>query len=188
MACHNVPAGYYPPQGPQRPPPCPYGPNPPPYQQSNGFATPYAQQTPFPVSTPQYSYRKDPPNPSPAGRPSFSSPYSNPQTMQSAPSSIVRLSQCHYSTLTLFALRRHKSSVSYVSLSLSMEERFIRFNNRQNEEVQVQIEGRKWVIGIIISVLSLFDKMGYGYKVKYTSTNGRWKEGAFPVDHIQPMH
>ncbi|PBL03618.1 hypothetical protein ARMGADRAFT_1056732 [Armillaria gallica] len=151
MACHNVPAGYYPPQGPQRPP-CPYGPNPPPYQQSNAFAAPYAQQTPFPMSTPPYSsYRMDPPNISPAGRPTSSSPPSNTQTMQSAASSITKI----------FGL---------------------------NEEVHVQIDGRKWVVGIIIGVLSFFDKLGYGYRVKYASTNGRWKEGAFPVDQIQPMH
>ncbi|PBK75655.1 uncharacterized protein ARMOST_13022 [Armillaria ostoyae] len=144
---YNVPAGYYPPQGPQRPAPRPYAQNPPPYQQSNAFATPYAQQTPFPMA----SYRMDPPNASPAGRPTSACPPSKPQTMQTAASSITKM----------FGL---------------------------NEEVQVQIEGRKWVIGIIISVLSLFDKLGYGYRVKYTSTNGRWKEGAFPVDHIQPMH
>ncbi len=159
MACHNVPAGYYPPQGPQRPP-CPYGPNPPPYQQSNAFAAPYAQQAPFPMSTPPYSsYRRDPPNISPAGRPTSSSPPSNTQTMQSAASSIVRLIPLSLFPLTLFRLRRQKSSVSYVSFSLDLDEKFTQFNYRQNEEVQVQIDGRKWVVGIIIGVLSFFDRV-----------------------------
>ncbi|KAK0469785.1 uncharacterized protein EV420DRAFT_1472947 [Desarmillaria tabescens] len=150
MAFHSLPAGYYPPQGPQRPSPISYEQNPPSYMQSNAFATPYVQQKPSPMTTPQYSY--DPPDSSSPGRPNSSSTTSNPQTStQSATSSMTKL----------FGL---------------------------NEEVQVQIEGRRWVIGIIISVLSLFDRLGYGYRVKYASTNGRWKEGAFPVDHIQPRH
>ncbi|KAJ8072524.1 hypothetical protein AAF712_009353 [Marasmius tenuissimus] len=61
------------------------------------------------------------------------------------------------------------------------------FNLAVGQEVEVCVRSNVFVVGLVVSVLTFFDKIaGFGYEIRYRTLGGGESTDVFGVDRIRP--